>query len=268
MTIRSNLMSVGSLTDRGHILIFNVAHCFVIDPKDHSLVYLKGNQHPNHRLYTMDLPDNRPDLPLEKHLVPIPTCALNIFDQHSHSNANKRLWHKHVGHPSFQRLYLMSTQKMDIGLPKLNQVQCFCTGCMKSKQHWRQDWLPLPTHSTTTTSRLFELVHTDLCHPMPIESHSRAKYFMLLIDDYTHYCWICFLRQKSKALPSFKHFKLQVKTQHLHKVAWLCCNRGGEYVSANFSIFLKFFNDHGLHRQLTTTCTLEKMELLNVAIEH
>lgn len=104
LDVKSNLMLVGSLIDRGHIVVFIAAHCFITDPNNHHYVYLKGDHHPSHRLYTMQLPESRSKILLEKPpkakgltarsaptFAPI---ACTIFDCPDHSNISERLWHK------------------------------------------------------------------------------------------------------------------------------------------------------------------------------
>lgn len=43
--------------------------------------------------------------------------------------------------------------------------------------------LPIPKESTTKTTRLLEIVHSDVCGPFKVKSVSGAKYFVTFIDD-------------------------------------------------------------------------------------
>lgn len=245
--IRSNLLSVGSLADRGHLVIFDAKNCFVMDRHDPKKVFLKGSRDPSNRLYTMALPVSHRKLPPERPA----TTACTVFDQSSPANATERLWHRRLGHPNYQKLYLMSTQQLVVGLPKLNKAHCFCPGCVKGKQHRH----PVPSRSSTLTDRPLQLVHTDLCGPMPVESKSKAKYFMIFVDDFTRHCWIYFLKRKSEAFTVFKRFKSHVETQLNSKLGTLRSDRGGEYLSTEFSQYL---STHGIQRQLTTARTPEQ----------
>lgn len=98
--IKSNLMSVGSLTGRGHIVIFTTAYCFITDPRNHRNVYLKGDRHPSHRLYTLQLPESRPNKILlgkppdakGPTAISAPTfapIACTVFDRPDRSNATE-----------------------------------------------------------------------------------------------------------------------------------------------------------------------------------
>ena len=73
-------------------------------------------------------------------------------------------------------------------------------------------------HSST---KPFELVHTDLCGPTKIKGLNGEKYFMLLIDDYTRMTWVCLLNRKSEAFGCFRTFKELVENETGSRIKWL-----------------------------------------------
>jgi hypothetical protein len=74
-----------------------------------------------------------------------------------------------------------------------------CHACQLS-QHVR---LPFPT-SSTRTLQPFDLIHYDLW-TSPILSVSGYKYYLVNLDDCTHYSWTFLLRQKSDTFPTLSH---------------------------------------------------------------
>ena len=63
----------------------------------------------------------------------------------------------------------------------------------------------LPFHeSNFRASRKLELVHFDLCGPMPTPSANGNKYFMTFVDDYSRMCWIYTLKTKSEAFQNIQ----------------------------------------------------------------
>jgi len=64
------------------------------------------------------------------------------------------------------------------------------------------------------TSAPLELIHSDLCGPMEQKSFRGCRYFMLLIDDFTKFTTVYFLKKKSDAAESFKAYKTHVERQH------------------------------------------------------
>jgi Integrase core domain len=83
-------------------------------------------------------------------------------------------------------------------------------------------------------TKVLELVHTDLCWPMEVESMGGSKYFMLFIDDYSRITWVYFLSYKSQAFRLFKRFKAMAETQTGARLKALRSDRGGEFQSNEF----------------------------------
>ena len=57
------------------------------------------------------------------------------------------------------------------------------------------DWTTL----VISTSRCLELLHVDLIGPTRTESLGGKRYIMAIIDDFSRYTWVEFLREKSEA---------------------------------------------------------------------
>jgi hypothetical protein len=66
--------------------------------------------------------------------------------------------------------------------------------------------------STTRTTRPFELIHCDLW-TSPVLSNFGFKYFLVILDDFTHFLWTVPLHQKSDAYASLTSFRAYTHTQ-------------------------------------------------------
>jgi histone deacetylase 1/2 len=65
-----------------------------------------------------------------------------------------------------------------------------------------------------------------------------VHYFISFIDDFSHFTWLYFLKQKSKALQAFKNFCAKLELQFIpFKLLALCSDCGGKYVSRDFLTF-------------------------------
>jgi histone deacetylase 1/2 len=65
-----------------------------------------------------------------------------------------------------------------------------------------------------------------------------VHYFISFIDNFSHFTWLYFLKQKSKTLQAFKNFCAKVEFQFIPlKLLALCNDYGGEYVSRDFFTF-------------------------------
>ena len=98
---------------------------------------------------------------------------------------------------------------MVIGLPKIKFSKGVCQGCILGKH---------PEHkferaSHERTSAPLELIHSDVAGPFLHMSMIQAKYALTFIDDFSRYCWVHFLKHKSKVFGLFKVFKALVENQ-------------------------------------------------------
>ena len=71
---------------------------------------------------------------------------------------------------------------------------------------------------------------------------------MTFIDDATHFCYIYLLKTKDEALHYFKIYKVEVENQLERKIKRLHDDRGGEYISNDFS---QFCAEHGIIHEVT-----------------
>ena len=82
-----------------------------------------------------------------------------------------------------------------------------------------------------------DLIHLDLCEMNGLLTRGGKRYFITFIDDATHFCYIYLLKTKDEALHDFKIYKAQVENQFERKIKRLRDDRGGEYISNDFSQF-------------------------------
>nr|GEZ37757.1 hypothetical protein [Tanacetum cinerariifolium] len=74
---------------------------------------------------------------------------------------------------------------------------------------------------TDTNQEKLYLLHRDLCGPMRVESVNGKKYILVIVDDYSRFTWVKFLRSKDET-PMFiiKFLKMiQVGISHETSVA-------------------------------------------------
>jgi hypothetical protein len=65
-----------------------------------------------------------------------------------------------------------------------------------------------------------------------------AHYFISFTDDFSHFTWLYFLKQKSEALQTLKKICAKVEFQFIPlKLLALCSNCRGEYVLGDFFTF-------------------------------
>ncbi|GJW96518.1 retrovirus-related pol polyprotein from transposon TNT 1-94 [Tanacetum coccineum] len=123
-----------------------------------------------------------------------PICLLSKA-----SKTKSWLWHQRLSHLNFDYITSLAKQGLVRGLPKLKyQKDHLCSACAlgKSKKHSHK-----PKAEDSIQEKLY-LLHMDLCGPMRIQSINGRKYILVIVDDYSRFTWVKFLRSKDE-VPEF-----------------------------------------------------------------
>jgi hypothetical protein len=134
-------------------------------------------------------------------------------------------WHRRLGHPG-------------PSLSRSSFIQCtnkkhdFCRACQLGK-HTR---LPFCS-SSHRAEHPFDLIHLDLW-TSPVVSVSVSKYYLLILDDFTHYLWTFPLKLKSDIFTTLSHFFAYVSTQFGRTVKAIQCDNGREFDNSSTRFFL------------------------------
>ena len=86
---------------------------------------------------------------------------------------------------------------------------------------------------------LLELIHTDVCGPMSTVARNGFQYFITFIGDFSRYDYVYLMRHKSESFEKFKEFQNEVQNHIDKTIKFLRSDRGGEYLSQEFSDHLK-----------------------------
>jgi len=60
------------------------------------------------------------------------------------------------------------------------------------------------------------------------KSYGKAKFWLLVVDDVTNFCWSFFLKSKSKIKTVMITLIKELNDRHKIKVERICCNNSGE----------------------------------------
>eukprot|EP00253_Pinus_taeda_P017373 PITA_17373 len=131
---------------------------------------------------------------------------------------------------------------MVTGLPMVSYRDGVCSGCVFGKHHWDSFEKLASWH----TSAPLQLVHNDLCGPLPIVSFSGYKYLLTFIDDFSRHTWVYFLKVKSEVFNMVLTFKAFVEKQYGHRILKLRSDNDKEYVNNKF---INFCIEHGIQMQ-------------------
>ena len=91
------------------------------------------------------------------------------------------------------------------------------------------------------TKGILELVHSDVCGPMPSTYLSGYVYYVTFIDDYSRKTWVYFLKSKDEVFGKLKEFNFLVENISKINIKTLRSDNGGEHTSKNLETFAKMF---------------------------
>ncbi|GJZ72784.1 retrovirus-related pol polyprotein from transposon TNT 1-94, partial [Tanacetum coccineum] len=176
-----NLFSVGQFYDSDLEVAFRNHTCFVRNLEGVDL--LSGSRGNN--LYTLSIGNMMKSSPI---------CLLSKA-----SKTKSWLWHQCLSHLNFGTINQLAKQGLVRGLPKLKfEKDHLCSACLlgKSKKHSHK-----PKFEDTNHEKLY-LMHMDLYGLMRVESINGNIYILVIVDDYSRFTWVKFLRSKDEA-PEF-----------------------------------------------------------------
>ncbi|RVW25398.1 Retrovirus-related Pol polyprotein from transposon RE1 [Vitis vinifera] len=232
--LTSNLISVSKFcTDNNTILEFHPSSFFVKD-KDTKVTLLQGQ--------------------LERGLYKFPTSSISsptASPKHqvflTKTQPTTMLWHQRFGHPSgviLQKIFHTCNISHNS-----NKTVDVCNACCCAKSHK----LPFSL-STSRASSPLELIHADLWGPAPVPSSTGARYFLLLMDDYSRFVWFYLLPTKDQVHSTFVQFKTLVENQFQTTIKCLQTDHGGEFIALT-----KFLSLHGILHRFSCPYTPEQM---------
>nr|GFA18349.1 hypothetical protein [Tanacetum cinerariifolium] len=186
-----NLFSVGQFCDSDLEVAFHQHTCFIrnLDGVD-LLIGSWGNN-----LYTLSLQDM---------MASSPICLLSKA-----SKTKSWLWHHRLSHLNFGAVNHLVRQGLVRGLPKLKfQKDHLCSACAMGKSTRKTH---KPKSKDTNQEKLY-LLHMDLYGPMRVESVNRKKYILVIMDDYSRFTWVKFLKSKDETLDFIIKFLKMIQT--------------------------------------------------------
>ncbi|GJR41475.1 ribonuclease H-like domain-containing protein [Tanacetum coccineum] len=86
--------------------------------------------------------------------------------------------------------------------------------------------------SESSVKCVFEIIHSDLCHPNASESGN--KYYAIFLNYFSHFVWVYHLHKKSDLFDTFVAFRAYVNNQFNVDIKALQCDHGGEYDDTRF----------------------------------
>ncbi|GJR57876.1 retrovirus-related pol polyprotein from transposon TNT 1-94 [Tanacetum coccineum] len=108
-----------------------------------------------------------------------------------------------------------------------------------------------PKSEDTNQEKLY-LLHMDLCGPMRVESINGKKYILIIVDDYSRFMWVKFLRSKDEAPEFIIKFLKMIQVRLNAIVKNIHIDNGREFVNQTLH---NYYVDVGISHETSVTRT-------------
>ncbi|KAJ9542826.1 hypothetical protein OSB04_029332 [Centaurea solstitialis] len=218
--LSDNLLNIGKFCDKGLEVNFRETRCCVRTFEGQELI--EGTRRSN--LYTVNFQKQRPFTKI---------CLLSkaSFNQNV-------LWHRRLSYLNYATINQLAKAGLVTGLPSLRFTkEQFCSACEMGKIKKSSDKLKVEHN----TSKPLQLLHMDLCGPMRVQSINGRKYVLVIVDDFSRYTWVNFLRSKDGASDIIISFIRNVQVRLQLPVQVICTDNGTEFKNRKLESFLDSF---------------------------
>ncbi|UYV81944.1 hypothetical protein LAZ67_21000209 [Cordylochernes scorpioides] len=227
--VRRNLLSVSSMENNGKIVNFANRRAQVFDSENRIVAIA----HDENGLYVM------------KGRVILPNAEL-FNSQKSSQKQTLELWHQRFCHVNNDAIERMAKGELVKGLEISSMDRSLCDDCCVAKST-KEPHKPI---RNIRSKRPLELVHTDICGPMPVRSIGGNAYFLTFIDDYSRKITLFCLKHKNEVLKHFDSYLARAERETGHKLKVLRSDNGLEYCNHEFKTRLEQL---GIKHELTNT---------------
>ncbi|GJW39168.1 retrovirus-related pol polyprotein from transposon TNT 1-94 [Tanacetum coccineum] len=211
-----NLFSVGQFCDGDLEVAFRSNTCYVRNLEGDDL--LTGSRDLN--LYTISISEMAASSPV---------CLMSRA-----TSTKSWLWHRRLSHLNFGTINQLTSNDLVDGLPKLKYTKDhLCSACEQGKSKKAS----LPPKLVPSTESKLELLHMDLCGPMRVASINGKKYILVIVDDYSRYTWVYFLRTKDEAPDMIIDFVNQVQRNLKAQILTIRTDNGTEFKNEKLRSF-------------------------------
>ncbi|KAD4982137.1 hypothetical protein E3N88_18808 [Mikania micrantha] len=240
--LKFNLLSVSQLADKNFNSFFTKDSCKILSPEINSKIKVLIDQHTlltarrRGNVYVVDMTTDSQ--------TSSPTCLIAKA-----SSSETTLWHRRLSHLNHQTLHKLSTLSLVRGLPsKEFHFEGQCESCLKGKQH-KTSYNSIEESKTTNC---LNLLHMDLFGPVKVASLARKRYCLVVVDDYSRFCWTFFLFSKDETSDKIIALVTHLERQFSLPVKIIRSDNGTEFKN---QVLDKFCISKGILRQYSAPRT-------------
>nr|GEZ34455.1 hypothetical protein [Tanacetum cinerariifolium] len=169
----------------------------------------------------------------------------------AHASSTKSwLWHQRLSHLNFNTINDLARNDLVAGLPKFKyHKEHLCPSCEQGKSK-RASHPPKPVPNSR---QRLHLLHMDLCGRMRIANINGKRYVLVIVDDYSHYTWVHFLRSKDEAPEVIIKFLKRITVLLQSPVIIIRTDNGTEFKNEAIATACFTQNRSIIHRRFNKT---------------
>ena len=159
------------------------------------------------------------------------------------------LWHQRLEHANYKQVAKVLKLEAVVGLQKFGKVEKNdCGPCQLGKQTKSSH----PKVNVVTTSRPWELLHVDLMGLTRTESMGGLRYIMVVVDDFSKYSWVDFLRENSEACDKMERLCKRLQNEKGVPIVRIRSDHRKKFENAKFEVFC---NEHSIKKEFSVAKT-------------
>jgi hypothetical protein len=159
-------------------------------------------------------------------------------------------WHRRFCHINTKYLRETAKNKSVFGVQENEIRDLNCESCKVAKKRR----ISFKSIGKIRSKKPLQLLHLDICGPLPKASREGHRYFLSIIDDFSRKVIVYPLKQKSEALECFKKFQTRAERFLNLKVINIRTDNGKEFTNQGFTTY---FEENGIKAERTNTYSPE-----------
>ncbi|GJU34778.1 retrovirus-related pol polyprotein from transposon TNT 1-94 [Tanacetum coccineum] len=157
-----------------------------------------------------------------------------------------------MSHLKFKNINKLAKQNLVAGISSLtfSKDKTF-SACEKGKHHRAS----FKTKRSFSINKCLHLLHMDVFEPVKPQSISHNTYILVIVDEYSRYTWVFFLKKKSDATNCIMSFIRKIENLNEVKVKELRSDNGTEFKNHKLE---EFCDEKGISQNFSSPCTPEQ----------
>ncbi|KAJ9536503.1 hypothetical protein OSB04_un000340 [Centaurea solstitialis] len=176
--LKHNMISVSQLCDNGLDVMFKIKYC-IMYKADTLIEVMRANRRGDLYLICFESLEAKEEISLVS----------------SVKNEEAWIWHTRFCHLIFHTLDKLVRLNLVKGLANIKfEKDHLCSACEMGKLRRSSH----KTKSDPSYDKPLQMLHVDLCGPIAVQSLGGKKYILVLIDEFSRFTWLEFMKKKSQ----------------------------------------------------------------------